>query len=257
MSLPTRSVLNQFGLTGSIAVVADAGSRLGSGLARALAEAGSDVVVAGLRADALESAAKSVRNTGRRCLTVPTDMTEDSQCHALVEATVAQFGRVDILVNVADTNQVVSADKEWADDFRSTLDTNVVGAYLTARACARVMPRGSSIVNVSSMLGLVKSVLPQSAYAASQAGLIGLTRDLSHQWAREKGIRVNAVAAGLVENAVIPEMAAHLEEFAAMSSLGRLARQCEIDAAVVFLCSNAASYITGSTLAVDGGTSGH
>ncbi|MET7773206.1 glucose 1-dehydrogenase [Nocardia sp. NPDC005366] len=262
MSTTTRSepesVLDLFRLTGSVAVVTGAGSGLGAGFARALAEAGADIVVAGRRRASLESAAASVTELGRRCLVVPTDVTDPDQCTALADATIAAFGRLDILVNNAGVTHAAPATRERPEDFRAVIEVNLLGAYWAAQACARVMEAGSSIINVSSMLGLITSVLPQAAYAASKAGLIGLTRDLSNQWSGRKGIRVNAIAPGFVDTDMIGEMPAEtLAEFLRGCPLGRTATQREIDAAVVFLAAAASSYITGSTLAVDGGTSGH
>jgi NAD(P)-dependent dehydrogenase (short-subunit alcohol dehydrogenase family) len=254
----TDTVLDLFRLTGRVAVVTGAGSGLGAGFARALAEAGADVVIAGRRAGHLESTADSVRALGRECLAVPTDVTRPEDCAALVDAAVDQFGRIDVLVNNAGVSHVTPALREQPEDFASVVEVNLFGAYWVAQACARVMGKGSSIVNVSSMLGLVKSQLPQAAYAASKAGLIGLTRDLSNQWAGRKGIRVNAIAPGFVETDMISEMSDDtLGRFLSHSPLGRVATQREIDAVVVFLASPASSYITGSTIAVDGGTSGH
>ncbi|TAM69722.1 MAG: glucose 1-dehydrogenase [Mycobacterium sp.] len=254
----TDSVLDLFRLTGRVAVVTGAGSGLGAGFARALAEAGADVVIAGRRLGHLQSTAHSVRAVGRECLAVPTDVTRPEDCAALVDAAVDQFGRVDVLVNNAGVSHVTPASREKPEDFTSVVEVNLFGAYWVAQECARVMGNGSSIINVSSMLGLIKSQLPQAAYAASKAGLIGLTRDLSHQWAGRKGIRVNAIAPGFVETDMISDMSPeNLDRFLSGSSLGRVATQREIDAVVVFLASPASSYITGSTIAVDGGTSGH
>lgn len=253
----TDGVLDLFSIAGRVAIVTGAGSGLGAGFARALAEAGADVVIAGRRPGHLEATAHSVRAVGRECLAIPTDVTRPNDC-ALVEAAVGHFGRVDVLVNNAGISHVTPASRERPEDFAAVVEVNLFGAYWVAQACAGVMGSGSSIINVSSMLGLVKSQLPQAAYAASKAGLIGLTRDLSNQWAARKGIRVNAIAPGFVETDMISEMSEEtLGSFLGGCSLGRVATQREIDAVVVFLASPASSYITGSTIAVDGGTSGH
>lgn len=258
MSSRNESVLDLFRLDGSVAVVTGAGSGLGAGFARALAEAGADVVIAARRRANLEAVAAAVEVTGRRCLIVPTDVTVPEQCDALARTTVAEFGHLDILINNAGITSAAPATRERPEDFRAVVDVNLMGSYWAAQACGRVMRPGSTIVNVASMLGLIKSALPQAAYAASKAGMIGLTRDLSHQWSKRKGIRVNAIAPGFVETDMISEMPSDtLEEFLRGSSLGRTATQREIDGAVVFLASRASGYITGSTLAVDGGTSGH
>lgn len=120
------------------------------------------------------------------------------------------------------------------------------------------MDRGSSIVNVSSVLGLVKSRLPQTAYAASKAAMIGLTRDLAHQWSERRGIRVNAMAPGFVATDMTSEMDdTMLARFLDTASIPRLGTQREMDAAMLFLASPSSSYVTGSTIAVDGGMSGH
>jgi NAD(P)-dependent dehydrogenase (short-subunit alcohol dehydrogenase family) len=153
----------------------------------------------------------------------------------------------------------VPALRETPDEFRRIVDVNLLGAYWMAQACGRIMAPGSSIVNIASVLGLIKSYSPQAAYAATKAGLIGLTRDLSQQWAGRKGIRVNAVAPGYFESEMTPAAAGDtLTDFIEQTAtLKRLGRQDELDAAVAFLASDASSYITGITLAVDGGMSCH
>ncbi|WP_028463316.1 SDR family NAD(P)-dependent oxidoreductase [Nocardia sp. 348MFTsu5.1] len=252
------TIIDRFRLDGRVAVVTGAGSGLGAGFARALADAGADVAIAARRRDRLEEVAQTVREMGRACLVVPTDVTDPAECDNLAAAVVAEFGGIDVLVNNAGITTSIPASRELPEQFRAVLDVNLFGAYWTAQACARVMPQGSSIVNISSMLGLVKSSLPQAAYSSSKAGMFGLTRDLSNQWSGRKGIRVNALAPGFVDTEMTEEMSEEtLSEFLRGCSLGRTATQGEIDAAVVFLASDASSYITGSTLAVDGGTSGH
>ncbi|MQY26053.1 SDR family NAD(P)-dependent oxidoreductase [Nocardia aurantia] len=251
-------VLSLFRLDGTVAIVTGGGSGLGAGISRSLAEAGADIVVAGRRRGPLDEVAAQVGALGRRCLVVPTDVTDPAECDALVQATTAAFGRVDVLINNAGVSHVAPASRELPADFRAVLDINLLGAYWMAQAASRVMPPGSAIVNVSSMLGLIGSVLPQAAYSASKAGLIGLTRDLAGQWSGRRGIRVNAVAPGFVETDMIAEMPPEtLAEFLRGCPLGRPATLREVGAAVVFLAGRASSYITGSTIAVDGGTSGH
>lgn len=252
------SVLDLFRLDDRVAVVTGASSGLGAGFAAALAEAGADVVLAARRADGLAQSARTVAELGRRAVIVPTDVTDAQACSALVDRTMAEFGRLDILVNNAGVGSVVPALKEQPEDFRKVLDVNLTAAYLMATACARVMTPGATIVNVSSVLGLVKSVLPQAAYAASKAGVIGLTRDLANQWSQRRGIRVNAIAPGFVLTEMTSEMDPEvMESFLRTASIQRLGTQREMDGAVLFLASAASGYITGSTLAVDGGMSGH
>lgn len=170
----------------------------------------------------------------------------------------AHFGHVDVLVNNAGVGSAVPALRESPEAFRNVLAVNLEGAYWMSQACARVMEPGASIVNIASTLGLIASYVPQAAYAASKAGLIGLTRDLSQQWAGRRGIRVNALAPGYVASEMTAEIPrAGLDEFiASRSPLARLGEQRELDAAVVSLASPASGYVTDSTLAVDGGISG-
>lgn len=105
-----------------------------------------------------------------------------------------RFGQIDVLVNNAGVGTAVPATREHPDEFRQVIDVNLNGCYWMAQSCGRVMRPGSSIVNISSVLGLTTAGLPQAAYAASKAGLIGLTRDLAQQWTGRKGLRVNAIA---------------------------------------------------------------
>jgi NAD(P)-dependent dehydrogenase (short-subunit alcohol dehydrogenase family) len=190
---------------------------------------------------------------------VPTDVADPDQCTALADAAMEAFGRLDVLVNNAGLGTAVPALRERPEEFRRVLDVNLFGAYWMSQAAARHMKPGSSIVNVASTLGFIASPAPQAAYVASKAGLIGLTRDLSAQWAGRRGIRVNALAPGYVATEMTAEVPADLLDgfVASRSPLGRLGTQAEMDSAMVFLASPASGYITGSTLAVDGGMSGH
>ena len=259
MSEPDIPVLERFSLAGKVALVTGASSGLGAGFAVALAQAGADVVLAARRKDGLEAATREVEKLGRSALAVPADVTDPDACRAVVQAAVGRFGRLDVLVNNAGMGTAVPALRETPEQFRQVIDVNLMGAYWMAQAAAQVMPPGSSIVNIASVLGLVKSFWPQAAYAASKAGLIGLTRDLNQQWSGRRGIRVNAVAPGYFRSEMTePLPRDKLDDFiASTSTLRRMGEQHEIDTVVVFLASPASSYISGVTLAVDGGMSGH
>ena len=247
-------ILDRFRLDGKVAIVTGASSGLGVAFAKGLAEAGADVALGARRIEKLEATKALVEAAGRRALAVRTDVTSVADCQALVEATVAEFGRVDILVNNAGIGTAVPALKETPDQFLSVIDLNLNATYWMAQAAAKVMAPGSSIVNVSSVLGLTTAGLPQAAYAASKAGVIGLTRDLAQQWTGRKGIRVNAIAPGFFASEMTDQYHdGYLDAMMARVLAGRVGDPEELAAALVFLASDAGGYVTGTTLPVEGG----
>jgi NAD(P)-dependent dehydrogenase (short-subunit alcohol dehydrogenase family) len=255
MSEPTLSpVLDAFRLDGKVAVVTGASSGLGVAFARALAEAGADVALGARRTERLQDTQRLVEATGRRAIAVATDVARPEDARALIEATVRDLGRVDILVNNAGIGTAVPALKESPEAFRQVIDVNLNGAYWMAQAAAAVMEPGSSIVNISSILGITTAGLPQAAYAASKAGLNGLTRDLAQQWTGRRGIRVNSIAPGFFASEMTEQYApGYLESQKPRILAGRTGDPRELAATVVFLAGPAAGYITGQTLPVDGG----
>ena len=248
------TVLDRFRLDGKVAVVTGASSGLGVAFAQALAEAGADVVLGARRVERLADTGKLVEAAGRRYVAVATDVTDPDQCTALVKAGTDEFGHVDVLVNNAGIGTAYPATRETPEQFRQVIDINLNGAYWMAQACGRVMQPGSSIVNIGSILGLTTAGLPQAAYAASKAAIIGLTRDLAQQWTGRKGIRVNALAPGFFTSEMTDQYPdGYLEQMMQRVVAGRKGEAEELAAALVFLASDAGSYVTGQTLAVDGG----
>ena len=243
-----------FRLEGKVAIVTGASSGLGVAFAVALAEAGADVALGARRVDRLKETANEVQARGRRAITAGTDVSSPDDCQKLVQASMNEFGRVDILVNNAGIGTAYPATRESPDQFREVIDINLNGCYWMAQACGRVMKPGSSIVNISSVLGLTSAGLPQAAYAASKAGLIGLTRDLAQQWTGRKGIRVNALAPGFFESEMTDQYPeGYLDSQMPRVLVGRPGDPRELAAALVFLVSDAGAYVTGAVIPVEGG----
>lgn len=243
-----------FRLDGRVALVTGASSGLGRAFAIALANAGAAVVVGARRADRLAETVAEVEAAGGTALAIPLDVSNPDACDAFVSTAMGRFGRVDVLVNNAGVASAIPATQETRTQFESVEAVNLHGSYWMAQACGRVMQPGSSIVNVSSALYMTTAGLPQAAYSASKAGLNGLTRDLAQQWARRKGITVNAVAPGFFASEMTDEYGdGYLDRQLTRVPVGRLGEERELCAAVLFLAAPSGRYVTGQVLAVDGG----
>ncbi|MFA9469969.1 MAG: SDR family NAD(P)-dependent oxidoreductase [Deltaproteobacteria bacterium] len=247
-----------FGLNGRVAVVTGASSGLGVGFARALAQAGANLVLAARRADRLESLGAELSEAGAEVLPVACDVTDPNQVEALKDACLERFGRADILVNNAGTTEIVPAENESEEAFLRVLNVNLNGTFYCAQRFGRVMLEAGqgSIINVASILGLVGSgSIPQAGYVASKGAVVNLTRELAAQWAR-RGVRVNGIAPGFFKSEMTEEM---FSDERSMSWLrrktpaGRPGEVEELYGAVIYLASDASSYVTGQTIAVDGG----
>ena len=248
------SVLDLFRLDGKVVIVTGASSGLGVSFAQGFAEAGADVVLGARRVEKMAGTAALVEQAGRRVHTRKTDVADPDQCQQLVDAAMAEFGRVDVLINNAGVGTAVPATRETANEFRSVVDVNLHGSYWMAQACGRVMQPGSSIINIASVLGLTTAGLPQAAYSASKAAVIGLTRDLAQQWSGRKGIRVNAIAPGFFASEMTDELKpGYLDGLMPRIIMGRLGDAAELAATAVWLASPAGGYVTGQTIVVDGG----
>jgi NAD(P)-dependent dehydrogenase (short-subunit alcohol dehydrogenase family) len=243
-------------LTGKTAVVIGGTSGIGLTLAKGLAVAGADVVATGRRSELVRSAAEEVRALGRRSLDVACDVTEASSIEHLRDAVLAEFGSVQILVNCAGrtkrTPTLELTEPEWQD----ILDTNLTGTLRACRAFGQHMieRRSGRIINIASIASLV-SLLEVAAYAASKAAVASLTKSLAIEWAKH-GVTVNAIAPGVFKtdlNAGLLDGTERGREFLLRTPMKRFGRLEELTGAAVFLASDAASYVTGHILLVDGG----
>ncbi|MFN8516887.1 MAG: glucose 1-dehydrogenase [Thermomicrobiales bacterium] len=248
-----------FDLAGRVALVTGGSRGLGREIAEGLAEAGAAVTITGRREQWLGPAQEELRAAGLDVTAVACDVTDEAAVGRLVEGIVARHGALDIVVNNAGISWGTPAEEMATEQFRRVLDTNATGTFLVSRAAARQMiARGRGvIVNTASITGLVgcpPEILRAVGYSASKGAVIALTRQLAAEWGQH-GIRVNAIAPGFFPSRMTEGVIANAGEgqMGATAPLGRLGRAGELKGVVLFLASDAASYITGQTIVVDGG----
>lgn len=243
-----------YDLTGRVAIVTGGGTGIGKAISLDLAQAGANLTIASRDPAHLEGTAKAIRALGRECLTVPTDVRQPDQVENMVKQTLNELGRLDILVNNAGASFRAPAEKISPNGWNAVIAINLTGTFLCCRAAFETMAKQKKgvIINISSIAG--RDGDPGMAhYGAAKAGVINLTKSLAAEWAKY-GIRVNCIAPGPVETEGVKQVfAVKGGEVIAQMALGRWGQPEEVAHAVLFLTSEAASFITGVTLDVDGG----
>ena len=247
--------LNTFRLDGKVAIVTGASSGIGAQTVKLFSSLGAKVIAAARREDRLQELANQYPNV----MAVKCDVGDEADCKNLVEIVIKEYEKIDILINNAGISDPIPALEEDLNQFKRVIQIDLISCFHLAQLCAQHMETqesGGAIVNVASIHGFVgSSPNNQPGYTAAKGGLINLTRELALEWARH-GIRVNAIAPGYISTELTDEMIAGesgrkwIERNTPMRRPGEVT---ELDGAMLLLASDAGSYITGETIAIDGG----
>ena len=246
-----------FSLKGKVALITGASRGIGQAVAIGLAQAGADIAIASRKLPDLEKVAEQVRKTGRKCLPVAAHVARVEEINNLVGQVMAEYGKIDILVNNAATNPTMASaidvdERAWD----AIMNLNLRGLFFLSQAVARLMKEkgGGKIINISSIAGISPDLLP--VYSISKAGVIMATKVMAQQWA-QYNIRVNAVAPGLTKTRFSEALWKNpdiLKLAMGKTPMARVADPEEMVGAILYLAADASSYVTGQVIAIDGGT---
>lgn len=250
------SILNLFDISERKALVTGAGRGIGRVLALALAEAGCDVSILEIDIKNAEAVVREIRQQGRKSIAIQADVTKKGQVDKAFTKTVKELGRLDICINNAGISIQKPAEEMPEEDWDKIVDINLKGVFLCSQAAARIMiPQGhGSIINIASMSGIAVNIpQKQAVYNASKAGVAMLSKSMAVEWA-QYGIRVNSISPGYMKTEMTLSTMAHLfPTWESLTPMGRLGEPEELRGAVLYLASDASSYMTGHDLVVDGG----
>ena len=250
------NVKNIMDLTGRVAVVVGGTSGLGRVLALGLADAGANVVVTGRRENLIDEVAKEIEARGRRTVRMTADVLNKKELEALRDKVVAELGGVDIVLNAAGRTMRRATVSMTEEEWKTIMDTNVTGTLLSCQVFYEPLKRSGHgrIINIASLSSFV-SLLEVTAYAASKSAVLSLTKSLGIEWAKD-GVNVNAIAPGVFLtdlNSALLNGTERGKEFLLRTPMKRFGNAQELVGAAVLLASDAASFITGQCIAVDGG----
>lgn len=251
-------VLDKFSLAGDVGIVTGGGQGLGRVFCHAFADVGADVVIAEVNPETGPATADEIRAKGRRALFVQTDVRERDSVEAMVDQTLAEFGKIDFLMNNAGITKWGDAEEVTEEDWRDVFDVNLNGLFFCCQAVGRYMieRRHGRIINIASMSGLiVNRPQPQASYNASKAAVIHLTKSLAAEWA-QYNVRVNAIAPGYMATAMATPFfddPDYGDVWIDSIPMKRPGEPEELGPMAVFLASEASSYVTGAVMVVDGG----
>ena len=244
-------------LEGRVALVTGGGRGIGKAIALAYAEQGADVAVSALEQDEVNQSASEIEAVGRKALAVQADVCQPDQAKAMVDATVAKFGKIDILFNAAGTRAVAPSEDLSYEDWERVIGANLTGSFLASQAAAKPMMQAGygKIIMVGSMQA--HSGAPfRAAYIASKTGLVGLARGLGVEWARH-GINVNVLSPGYFGTDIVLHQIKigqlNLEAIEKRTPMGRIGRMEDLTGPAVFLASSESDFMCGQALIIDGG----
>ena len=254
------SILDKYSLKGQVSIVTGAAMGLGKAMAEALAQGGSNIVIADINiSEAQNTADELMRNEGIKAIAIKMDVTQEDQVNSMVDKVMEQFGRIDVLFNNAGIVINEKAENTSFENWKKVMDINLNGVFLVSKAVGNLMiqQKKGSIVNISSMSGLIANTPQcQASYNSSKAGVIMLTKSLAMEWAPHN-IKVNTIAPGYMKTELTKPFFENgegmSEKWMNMTPMGRPGQPEELGGIALYLASEASSFVTGAVFSIDGG----